>query len=142
MTNEVKSTIRRLRLAGENYAQIAKKLGVPEGTIKTFCSRNNLKTTDIKQIDTNNSGFCKQCGKPLNNVPKRKPKQFCSNECRLHWWNANRDKVNKNGVCRRTCLACGDEFESYGDDRKYCSHTCYISHRFGKARIENDTRAV
>lgn len=142
MTKEEKSTISRLRLAGENYARIAEKLGLPKGTVKSFCCRNNLKLGDIKQIDRNNSDSCKQCGKALNNVPKQKPKQFCSDECRLNWWNANRNKVNKKSVYKRVCLACGDEFESYGDDRKYCCHACYISDRFGKVRTSYDARAV
>lgn len=132
MTNEEKSAVRQLRLAGINYTQIAEKLGLPEGTVKSFCSRNQLRTADIGKMDSV-SQFCKQCGKPLHYRLKKKPKQFCSDHCRLKWWNEHRGEVNKKGATKQACHACGKKFETYSTDRKYCCHACYISDRFGKA---------
>lgn len=142
MTPEEKIAVRSMRLSGISYAQIADKLNIPEGTIKTFCRRNNLRSADIRINVNMKEGICKRCGKSLNSLPKRKPKQFCSDTCRLTWWNANRDKVNTTNAIKLICHACGDLFESYDAGRKYCCHACYISKRFGKARERYDSRAV
>lgn len=40
--------------------------------------------------------------------------------------------LNKKAVYTHTCAGCGREFTAYGNARrKYCSHACYINHRFG-----------
>jgi len=36
-----------------------------------------------------------------------------------------------------TCPACGKQFSDYaGHRRKYCSHSCYITHRYGGVSYE------
>lgn len=142
MTTEEKSTIRRLRFDGQGYAQIARALDMPEGTIKTFCRRNDLLKANIGATKHINTSACKQCCKPLDYVPKRKPKQFCSDGCRLSWWNANRDRVSNKGAIERACITCGKMFFSYDEARKYCSRNCYFADRFRKVRMEHDERAV
>lgn len=137
MNSTEKSSIRRLRLSGASYSQIAVKLNLPEGTVKSFCSRNNLKLGAVQQ-DDNAAGICKVCGGQLLLKLKQKPRQFCSDTCRLRWWNQNREMVNKKGAKSFICANCGVEHVSYDTNRKYCSHTCYISARFGKARSQYD----
>lgn len=132
MTNEQKSTIRQLRFTGVNYTKIAEKLGLPEGTVKSFCSRNQLRKIDIGKTNSVNQS-CKQCGKPLHPILKRKPKQFCSDLCRLKWWNEHRGEVTKKSAAKLVCRTCGREFQTYNVGRKYCCHACYIDDRFGKA---------
>ena len=42
MTNEQKPKIISLRKQGNSLAEVADKLGLPIGTVKSFCSRNHL----------------------------------------------------------------------------------------------------
>ena len=134
MDSNQKQRIERLRTQGESYGSIAKQLGVSVNTIKSYCQRNNLGgrvgTSCVgKQIEQK---FCKACGEKLNQVPGHKPRKFCSDICRMGWWNAHLEQVNKKAFYRITCAHCGLEFNSYGNrSRKYCSHPCYIYHRFG-----------
>lgn len=139
MTNTEKERIREMRLAGASYTQISEILTLPLGSIKSFCFRNQLK---IAEGTDKRTRFCKQCGEPINNPDKRKPKKFCSDRCRLKWWNSNRDKVNKKNAVKKVCQACGKVFLSYDNKRKYCSHSCYIDDRFNNERIVNDPRAT
>ena len=69
--------------------------------------------------------------------PGRKPKRFCSPECRQKWWNAHPERVGQKAVYEYVCPGCGQSFTAYGHShRKYCSHECYVETRFkgGEAR--------
>jgi hypothetical protein len=80
---------------------------------------------------------CKQCGKLIKIIPKRKPKIFCSDECRAEWWNTHPENVQRKAVYHFTCAHCGKPFTAYGNKgRKYCCHQCYIADRFGGDRHE------
>ena len=69
----------------------------------------------------------KNCDKPIYQPPGRKPKLFCSDKCRMTWWNSHRDAVNKKAYRTFVCEYCGKEFTSYATDtRKYCSRECYF----------------
>lgn len=134
----IQDSIRCLRRRGVSYAEIAHALGIPETTVKTFCMRNGLRDADLEAYleawrKSAPPIVCKQCGEPLLQGVKRKPKQFCSDACRLKWWNAHRREVNKKGVRKRVCLACGKRFVSYDAARKYCCQACYLRIRFGRA---------
>ena len=138
MTKFEKERVRRARYDGMSYTEIASELGVSINTIKSFCRRECLQSGHAEDATV-----CKNCGKPLKNKPKSKPKKFCSDKCRLAWWNENREMLNKQALYTIRCIACGETFESYGNkDRLYCSHACYIKDRFGEARYCHDTRAV
>lgn len=130
MTGDEKQKVRLMRQQGVGYAQIAASLDISLNTVKSFCRRNNLQSGVVMKTDT---GDCRQCGKRLHQEPKRKPRRFCSDKCRLAWWNDNRDKLNRKAVYQLICAHCGKEFESYGNkNRKYCTHACYIKDRFGE----------
>ena len=74
---------------------------------------------------------CLFCGKPVVQMPGRKEKKFCSDACRIHWWSKNKYIVPRKSRRTFVCQSCGEEFTAYGtDNRKYCSHACYISARF------------
>ena len=50
----------------------------------------------------------------------------------MKWWKNNEDKMNRKTVSTHQCKCCEREFTSYANNkRKYCSHECYIKHRFG-----------
>ena len=63
MTYQQKQTIQILRGQGQPISQIANKIGLPISTIKSFWQREQKK-----------KDLCKNCRKPLNHLPKRKPK--------------------------------------------------------------------
>ncbi|MCM1497130.1 MAG: helix-turn-helix domain-containing protein [Clostridium sp.] len=126
MTAEEKARIITLRSNGATYSEIAEKLKLSINTVKSFYRRcgNNLKETA--------SLFCKCCGKPIEQPKGAREKKFCSDMCRMKWWNSHRDEVNKKAVYDFRCVCCGKSFKAYGSkNRKYCSRQCYIKDRFG-----------
>ncbi len=129
MTNEQKEQIRKLRLQGDGYMKISQKLGVSINTIRSFCRR--------MELDGCLSGTqhrCKQCGRAIKIVPKQKPKSFCSDACRIRWWNSHPEDVKRKANYEFVCARCGVSFTAYGNaHRKYCSRACYIVGRYGKA---------
>ena len=121
MTSCQEEQIKRLRQDGCGYKKIAQALGLSVDAVKYFCRKH--KTVDVP--------VCLSCGKSLVQVPKRKPRKFCSNECRENWWNKNRNKGNKPTGEIVRCVHCGKEFSAYKrENRKYCSHACYVAERF------------
>lgn len=129
MTTDQKEQIRAMRLQGLGYGKIAQALGISSNTVRSFCRRNSLCG------DTTKNSFCKQCGKAIKIIPKQKPRKFCSDICRTTWWNSHLNCVNRKAVYHFTCACCGQAFTAYGDqNRKYCSHSCYITDRFGRER--------
>jgi len=132
MTDIRKDKIRRMRADGTSYSMIAAFLGISENTVKSFCRRNGLGSTVAKPMEmSEDDNHCKNCGKHVVQVPKQKPKKFCSQKCRLTWWNANREKISKKALYEFKCKYCSVPFKSYGNKhRLYCSHRCYISDRF------------
>ena len=141
MTTEQKQTIHRLRYAGKDYQSVASELRIKIGTVKTYCFRHSLTDADIEEQEQKNE--CPCCGNKITQRPKIKPRKFCSDKCRIKWWNDNRDLHNKKAQHRNICECCGKEFNSYGNkSRKYCSHSCYISQRFGIQETTDDGRTV
>lgn len=134
MTDIQRMKIKELRLAGLGYKKIAQALSLSVNTVKSYCRKNNLAgvmaTTPSSPADIKT--FCKQCGKDLIQNPNQKTLLFCSKECRQTWWNAHPEMVNKKAIYSYLCPHCGKEFTAYGNSkRKYCTHSCYISYRFG-----------
>jgi len=132
MTDNHRDKIRRMRADGSSYSTIAAFLGISENTVKSFCRRNGLGSTVAKPMEMpEDDNHCKNCGKHVVQVPKQKPKKFCSQECRLIWWNANRDKISQKAFYEFKCKYCSVPFKSYGNKhRLYCSHRCYVSYRY------------
>ena len=124
MTTYEMEQIKTMRLQGLGYMKIGQTLGISNNTVRSFCRRNGLDGDAPKDVI-----FCKHCGKPIKIIPKRKPRKFCSDACRLAWWHTHRD--HSRNAKRRVCPTCQKEFTT---DRRqtYCSHTCYIRMRFGR----------
>lgn len=146
MTGEQKETIQKMREQGEGYARIADTVRVSVNTVKSFCRRNNLLSRNASDAtmsnEATNNDICKHCGKKLIQREKGKPKQFCDDACRFEWWSANRDQLKRKAMYHLTCACCGAPFDSYGNSgRKYCSHGCYIKHRYLK-EARHDRSAV
>ena len=120
MTTENKYRILDLHGRGLTYSQIAAELGISINTVKSCYRRAGEKKK-----------LCKNCGKPLIQIEKQKPKTFCNSYCRENWWKNNRNKSNSKSIYQLECRYCGQFFLSYGNKhRKYCSHKCYIHNRF------------
>lgn len=134
MTTEERNTIALMRKSGTGYAVIARELGLSKNTVKTFCRRNGLTSTPASETNLEQH-LCPQCGGPVDLTPGRKPKRFCCDACRYKWWNAHLDEVKRKAMYEYICPTCGKTFFAYGNKhRKYCSHECYITDRFGGAQ--------
>ncbi len=141
MTEGQQEKVTHMRLMGESYGAIAACLAISRNTIKSFCRRNNL--SGDKAADERQAGvaLCAYCGKEVPQVEHRKPKKYCSDSCRAHWWNAHRHLITRRSMVSFRCVNCGAEFMDYrGTSRKYCCHKCYIADRFGGG--ENEQRSV
>jgi hypothetical protein len=128
MTNEQQLKTMALRQQGYGYIRISQQLGISDNTVRSFCRRNEL----VKS--TKAAGFtCKQCEKQIKPISGRKPKKFCSDSCRVSWWNSHLECVNRKAIYPFNCQHCGKSFSAYGNrNRKYCSHFCYVADRFDK----------
>ena len=126
MTPQQKEKIIRMRREGFSYASISKDLGMSENTVKSFFRRNNFGIAGATTGVQNDGILCRLCGTLLTQTAGVKPKRYCSDKCRLTWWNQHPEAVNRKAIYTFICPICGREFESYGNKhRKYCSRTCY-----------------
>lgn len=118
--------VRELRNQGLGYKKIAAELKLNINTVVAYCRRNGLEKGTGEPRNT-----CRNCGKEVCQIKGRKKKLFCSDKCRNNWWNNHMDRVDRKAIYRYRCLNCNKEFETYGNaNRKYCSHECYVIHRF------------
>lgn len=126
MKLQEKEAVHRLREGGQSYTRIAEHLGISVNTVKSYCRRNNLGGIILPTSEPMNEIFCRQCGGSLKQIPGKKHKQYCSDRCRMAWWNAHPEAVNHKNLRRFTCQTCGRVFESFGKrERKFCSRVCY-----------------
>lgn len=126
MTKEQKKLILYYREQHMTYRQIGEKLGLSPDTVKTFCRRNTLRED---RTEASASSQCRNCGAPVHPLPGRRERLFCSPACRTAYWR----KHNLLGKDPRYCAGCGALLTGGSASRKYCSHACYIRHRFGSS---------
>ena len=135
MTARQKEQISTMRLRGDSHAAIADALGLSRNTVKSFCLRNlRPEPLEVKAAPVK-SGICAQCGMAFVLCPGHRQRRFCSDQCRMTWWNAHRDLLNSKGLLEHTCACCGKHFMGYERQRrKFCSHACYIAYRYKMER--------
>jgi len=122
--------IARLQRCGYGYKRISQITGLSQNTVKSYCRRHPLASDAAELVSC-----CQQCGKPIEQTPHRKRKLFCSDACRMAWWNAHPDRVKRKAYHTVTCASCGREFESYSStNRKFCSRACYSAFRTKETR--------
>ena len=140
MTDLQKQKITEMRAIGIGYGKIAVTLQVPESAVKSFCRRHvNTAATQNKPILALNC--CKYCGAELINTPGHRQKSFCSAICQRDFWREHRDLMRHPSFVTTTCPVCGCVFSDYkGHHRKYCSHACYITDRYGKGESNEPER--
>ena len=118
MKKQERETINAMRLQGKSPAEIAWNLGLSVNTVRSHIRRHP---------ELQGGKPCKNCGRQITTLPGRKEKRFCSDKCRMTWWNSHREAVNKKAYRTFVCEYCGKEFLSYAtDSRKYCSRECYF----------------
>lgn len=121
MKQSEQEQIHKLQSEGLGSTAIAMSLGMPLGTVKSFLRRQPM------LLDAR---VCPQCGKAVKRSNGRRTKKFCSDQCRMAWWNSHPEQVHRKAFYHCTCVRCGKAFESYGNaNRKYCSQDCYIAAR-------------
>jgi len=126
MTDSQKREVRKLRVNGAGYKTISSQTGISVGAIRAFLKKEGIKT------EGSSGSLCPNCGKSITSIPGRKKKRFCSRECGLGWWHSHSNLMNKKALYTFMCPSCGETFTTYGQKgRKYCSHKCYITARFG-----------
>ena len=127
--------VTRMRHEGFGYKKIAQTLGMSVNTVKSYCRRHEL-GGNVAILPDSDKSLCRNCKKPISQLPGCKKRVFCSDACRITWWNAHPEMVKRKAVYPFTCACCGKDFKSYGNrNRKYCSHSCYVSDRFGKQQL-------
>ena len=136
MNHIQREKIVQLRNAGLSYAGIAQTLALSENTVKSYCQRNNLGgSLKISPSDDEVSqAHCTNCGTLLNQMAGHRAKKFCSDRCRMAWWNKHPSALSRKNTRVFTCQACGKCIEAYGKrERKYCSLSCYGKSKAGKS---------
>lgn len=128
MNSSEKAKIKAYREKGVPYAEIAEVLSLPLNTVKSYCKRHDL--GGRRERIAENISLCLQCGTGISQIPHRKVKKFCSDQCRNLWWSEHASLVQHKSESTHICPICGNEFSAYNSQkRKYCSRVCY-----GKAR--------
>lgn len=130
LTDEDKQQIAEMRLAGKSYQKIADELGHSKNTVKSYLKRHGIEKSTLVGNEDLMYIYCLQCGAKLQQREKTKPKKFCNDACRMAWWSAHQDRLNRKTIMR-TCIHCGKEFKvNESSSKKYCSSECYFKDRF------------
>lgn len=126
MKNQQKQAAERLREENHTYKEIAAVLGLSESCIKSYFRKRKAPGTDPDQRpESAGTGFCEECGAPVEYIPHHKKKRFCSYECRMKWWKEHPEAGHRKAFYTYTCACCGKKFTAYGNaNRKYCSVAC------------------
>ena len=111
--------IDNMRLDGRSAADIALALRLSPNTVRSHIRRHP---------EIPNTRRCSTCGNAVLQKTGRREKKFCSDACRMMWWNSHPQEVNRKAYYSLICNHCGKEFESYGNkNRKYCCRECYLT---------------
>ena len=131
MTEEQKSEIMLLRRQGVGYKRIAAIMEISVETVKSYCRRNPEEDATKPVIPVGCEAAvhspCKHCGSLLQQTSGKRRREFCGSACRAAYWRAHPKTVRF-----QYCAGCGTLLPMGSVSRKYCSHACYIRHRFGR----------
>lgn len=81
MKKQETEKITQLRLSGLPPSKIAAEMGMSVNTIKSHIRRHP---------EISAAGKCLYCGVPVVQPEGRKRKKFCSDRCRISYWNHRR----------------------------------------------------
>lgn len=121
MTAEEVKTVSDLQQRGLGYKKIASLTGISVNTAKAYFHRHKVLREETGADGTR----CRNCGRALEIISGRKRRMFCSDACRLRWWNTHPGEVKRKAYYSFICPQCGKSFESYGNNhRTFCSRSC------------------
>ena len=80
MTDKERIVVDALVASNVPVSKIAIQIGISKNTIKSYLQRK--KVADV----------CLNCGSVLKHIPHHKKKKFCSDKCRMHYWNTHHKK--------------------------------------------------
>ncbi len=113
MTDKEKTTIDNVAASRTSITDISEKLHISRNTVKSYLQRK--KTVDV----------CLSCGAVLTHIPKKKKKKFCSDKCRMHYWNTHPNEMSHINAVVIKCEVCGKDVLSYRKKtRRFCSREC------------------
>ena len=118
MKPQDKIAIDNLRMEGKSAGDIALILHLSPNTVRSHIRRHP---------DLPGTRRCMTCGEFVLQPTGRREKKFCSDKCRMAWWNSHPEAINKKAYYTLVCEECGKEFVSYGNNRrKYCCRSCSL----------------
>lgn len=133
MTETERKKIVELQYQGYGYKKITTLTGLPLNTVKSFCARHPVKI----ETEPKPHVLCRNCRTLLKQIPHKRKRLFCSDACRMAWWNAHPERVQRKAYYTLTCRHCGKQFESYGNShRQFCSRDCYL--RFCRKETDHE----
>lgn len=119
MTEHESKKIIELKEKGNSYNDIAELLGLSVGAVKSFYSRHKPQQSK-----------CLQCGAEITQKPHRKEKKFCSDKCRISWWNQHPQLGRRSHHQTQICRQCNRTFDIFRKgQRKFCCSECYNKFR-------------
>lgn len=138
MTENQGIQIVALRKQGLGYKRIASIVNVSRDSVRSYCKTRNLHgyigmDSANVEMKMQNKQLCGFCGGQMKAAHTGRPRRFCSENCRRRYWSERRDLIKKSEKATyiRSCLYCGETFESYGNkNRKFCCHDHYIKYHF------------
>lgn len=132
MNRSQREKVLLMRGEGMSCAKIASLLCLSENTVKSFCRRNHLKANEGMTVDLGArvTSLCLYCGTRVKQTQGHRVRKYCSDKCRISWWNKNRAHPSRKNTRLLSCPVCGQQFHAYGKrEREYCSHSCSNSKR-------------
>ena len=148
--NPEREKVRELRMWEMSCAEIAERLGIPEGTVILYCLKLGLPATGpcrrlpLPEEDEEWLRYhrrepkyanCPVCGKKIIQPLIGRPKKFCSRTCKNKFWNdrwrAEKEKHGRQAVCEN----CGEIFYAVNEGKKpqrFCCQDCYFEFRYGR----------
>ena len=128
-----REAIVKLQMLGYGYKKISAETGMSINSVKSFCRRHSIA---IKESLQANSETCLFCGKPIKSIDHHRKRKYCSDACRMAWWNAHHSEPLNRKMVAKKCVNCGKEFFSYpSKQKKYCSRSCFISAMQRRCRV-------
>ncbi len=114
MTQNEKELIGYYQRKGYGYKKIAQLVNIPSDNIKYYCRKNPAEGL---------SDICLGCGSPIHQTPHHKQKVFCSDVCRMKWWNRHPEIVARK-FQEHICPHCGKTYLTSRSGQRFCSRQC------------------
>lgn len=136
MTEIEKATIRELRTRGLGMQAIADIMKMGRDNVRYFLRKEGLGGARGGDVV---GRFCLECGRPVKRVDGKRLKRFCTDRCRIRWWNRRRRSRRSSSMEELVCPVCGQMFWAYGSShRRFCSCECYRQWRIGRNGRKTD----